>query len=110
MEKGDYSLVRSAMRRAWLRFPARAEALKRARMPYNGDNKRQKWVYQCAECKGLFKGTEIAVDHIVPCGTFLKMEDWQTFGPNLFCSVDNLQILCKDPCHKAKTKAERAKK
>lgn len=108
MEKSDYSLIRSAMRRAWLRFPARAEALRRARRAYTGLNNRQKWEYQCAVCKGWFKATEVAVDHIIPCGTFLKPEDWVTFGPGLFCGVDNLQILCKD-CHKIKTKLERAK-
>ena len=109
MEKSDYSLVRSAMRRAWLRFPARAEALKQARREYTGDNKRQKWVYLCNYCLTYYKGTEVVVDHIRPCGTFLKPEDWVTFGPGLFCGVDNLQILCKG-CHAIKTKEERIKK
>lgn len=52
---------------------------------------------------------EVVVDHIVPCGTFLGPKDFVTFVPNLFCSRDNLQILCKD-CHKIKTLEERKNK
>lgn len=103
-----YGLIRSALRRAWLRFPARIQALQAARYPYVGDNTRQKWCYQCMNCDVRFKLTEVAVDHITPCGTFLKAEDWATFGPNLFCEVDKLQILCKS-CHSEKTKEERKK-
>ena len=49
---------------------------------------------------------EVVVDHILPSGTFLEPKDFMTFVPNLFCSVDHLQVLCKD-CHKIKTREER---
>jgi len=101
-----YSMIRSALRRAWLRFPARSEALKKARRVYNGPNNRQKWEYKCKMCKKWFMQKEVQVDHIKPCGTFKEEKDWATFGPTLFCDTDNLQILCK-PCHVIKGAEDR---
>lgn len=102
-----YTLLRSILRRAWVRFPERAKCLQAARKPYRGDNKRQKWEYECCSCKGAFMQKEVVVDHIIPCGTFLSEKDWSTFGPGLFCKADNLQVLCRN-CHKLKTASERS--
>src|SRR5260221_314461 len=103
-----YTMLRSVLRRAWLRWPARAEALKATRRSYKGDNKRQKWAYKCNTCREWFMQKEVKVDHIIPCGTFLCKEDWLTFAVRLFCEVDGLQILC-DACHSVKTAGERKK-
>ena len=105
-----YALIRSALRRVWLRYPERSKCLLGARRAYKGVNKRQLWEFNCAECGKWCKATDVCVDHIVPCGTFLKVEHWATFGPNLFCDASKLQVLCKEPCHKAKTAEERRKK
>lgn len=103
-----YSLIRSALRRAWVRYPERAKALLKARRASESDNKRLKWEYKCGHCKEWFKQKDVQVDHIIPCGTFLKEEHWATFGPNLFCTSDRLQVLCLN-CHKIKTTEERKK-
>lgn len=105
-----YALIRSALRRVWLRYPERSKCLLGARRAYKGVNKRQLWEFNCAECGKWCKATDVCVDHIVPCGTFLKEEHWATFGPNLFCNASKLQVLCKEPCHKEKTAEERRKK
>ena len=44
----------------------------------------------------------VHVDHIEPVGSY---KDWNTYIEKLFCSEDNLQILCL-ACHKEKTADE----
>jgi hypothetical protein len=90
-------------------MPAKAQAIKRAE-----SEDRNK--YKCNHCKRWCRRKTVQVDHIVPvldpvvgfpqsctfqdkencsgtnnaCG-----EDWTTYVNRLFCSVDNLQVLCK---------------
>jgi hypothetical protein len=82
------------------------KALANAKVPYTGDNKRKKWWYECADCKQLFDGKNVSVDHIEPVGTLLKKSDIADFIEKLFCSSDKLQVLC-DNCHDLKTYMER---
>lgn len=98
--------VSQMLRRAWIRDVERYAALAAACRPYVGPNKRQKKEYQCAVCGQWFIQKLIQVDHIIPVGEFTKDEHWATFGPGLFCSRDNLQIICK-PCHKIKSNKEK---
>lgn len=53
--------------------------------------------------------SDVKVDHIEPVGTLKCLDDVKGFMGSLFCSQDNLQIMCDD-CHKVKTKEERRKK
>lgn len=106
MEANDYTWLRSQLRRISRRWPPVYEALANAKVPYTGDNKRKKWRYECADCKQLFDGKNVSVDHIEPVGTLLKKSDIADFIEKLFCSVDKLQVLC-DNCHDLKTYMER---
>lgn len=106
MEANDYTWLRSQLRRISRRWPPVYEALANAKVPYTGDNKRKKWWYECADCKQLFDGKNVSVDHIEPVGTLLKKSDIADFIEKLFCSVDKLQVLC-DNCHDLKTYMER---
>lgn len=101
-----FGFIRSALRRAWTRYPVRYQAMDKAKQPYTGKDKRTKWVYKCKQCKELFKSTEVQVDHIKPAGTLKDYKDLPSFVQNLFCEADNLQVLCKE-CHKEKTLKER---
>ena len=74
-----------------------------ARRPYVGDNKRQKWEYACWICGGYFKGTEVQVDHIIPCGTLRVWDDLVGFVQRLFCEIEGFRVLCHG-CHKTVTK------
>lgn len=85
-------LIIASLRKIWLYSPERREAKKKA--------KRGK-EYLCACCKKTY--LKVSVDHIDPVGTFTS---WDAFINRLFCSVENLQILCKG-CHDAKTLHER---
>ena len=101
-----YSFIRSALRRAFTRYPVNYQARNAARRAYKGDNPRQKYEYQCAICKGWFPQKETAVDHITPAGSLQRYEDLPGFVERLFCEKEGLQIACK-ACHGEKTKAER---
>lgn len=104
-----WSMIRSALRQKSRWWKPVAEAKLLARRPYKGKNKRQKWEYQCAECKNHFKADEINVDHKVPAGTLTCYADLPGFVERLFCEVDGLQVMCS-PCHDIKTKKEKRKK
>ena len=106
MEANDYTWLRSQLRRISRRWPPVYKALANAKVPYTGDNKRKKWWYECADCKQLFDGKNVSVDHIEPVGTLLKKSDIADFIEKLFCSADKLQVLC-DNCHDLKTYMER---
>lgn len=106
-ESAYLAWIRSALRSKSLRWPPRNAAIERARRPYKGPNKLQKWEVECAICNEWFKLKEICVDHHPkPAGSILSVEDIGAFVNNLYCEVDNLRVLC-DPCHSIHTLAEK---
>ena len=98
------TFIRSAMRKAWMKWPPRFAALQRARRAYSGSNPRQKFEVQCAHCEHWFAQKEISVDHIVPWGSIVGLsldEAWS----RLLVPVSGLQCLCSK-CHDHKTASE----
>lgn len=93
-----WSFIRSALRTAFQKYPVKHHA-KRLAMCVGG--------YQCAKCEGVFKSSEVQVDHIEPCGSLKTYSDLPGFTERMFCEVEGFQVLCKE-CHQAKTNAERA--
>ena len=89
------------------------EALKRAsRREYETKkdgtpSKKYRVYYCCAMCgrKDLSR-KQVEADHVVPIGLQFDLELWIRA---LFCNADGYQILCKDPCHKQKTKTDKKK-
>lgn len=100
-----WSFISSGLRLMWMKYPVKHEALKAARRPFTGKDKRTKWEYSCGKCKKWFKGKDIQVDHINPVGSLRGYEDLPRAVENLFCELDNLQVLCKG-CHSTKTLRE----
>lgn len=101
------SFLRSALRRAWTKFPNKFRAINAARLPQKGLRKgRRVYLYKCNSCKESFTTSQITVDHIEPCGSLRSFDDLPSFAAKLFCPIENLQVLCKK-CHHAKTMAER---
>lgn len=116
------------LRRAFRRSPMYTDALKRAKFHIpvgNYQNGKEKTLvhYQCNECKKFFlnknKDDKVAVDHIKPIVSVedsdVPFEQWLvSYAPSLYCSMDNLQVLCNWPmkedgtrsCHGLKTKLE----
>lgn len=85
--------------KAWMFWPPRLEAKKRAKHPDKSG-----W-YICEMCKG--EREKVEIDHVIPC---VKPADgfttWDEYINSRFVSsADKLQALCRE-CHKAKTKEE----
>jgi 5-methylcytosine-specific restriction endonuclease McrA len=104
------SFIRSALRGAFRKWPPKFDVLKSAAngKSINTATGRLAMHYTCASCKGTFPLKEVQVDHIKPIVDVKKgFVSWDSFINNLYCEANNLQVLCKDPCHKEKTKLER---
>lgn len=108
-EAAFWSWIRSALRKSSRYWKPIAQAKSNAKRKYTGDNKRQKFEYQCNKCKNWFKDKEVQVDHIVPAGRLTCAADLPEFVSKLFCEIDNLQVLCTT-CHTVKTNSERKTK
>lgn len=100
-----WSFIRSGLRSKWSRWPAKYAVLAAAKRPYKGQNKRQKYEFQCAKCKKWYAQKDVSVDHIEPVGSLRSYDDLPDFCRRLFVGVDKLQVLCKKD-HDAKTRAE----
>ena len=103
-ESRYWSFIRSALRQAYSRYPAKFQAKKAAERTVTG--KRHKYEYKCAECSKWFQGKEVQVDHIEPAGSLKSYNDLAGFAERLFCEADGMQVLCKS-CHGVKTAEER---
>ena len=105
-ESAFWSFIRSALRQKSRWWKPITECKMKARSPYKGPNKRQKFEYLCNSCKRWFPDKQINVDHIVGAGSLNCGQDLPGFVDRLFCEQDNLQVLCTT-CHDHKTKLEK---
>lgn len=122
-EAAFFGMMRSALRRVrWApKYKALTNAKKYVTMKHDdgtpvllksGRNKgKPKTValYKCADCGKDFRGKDVEVDHIVPCGSLKCWDDLVGFAKRLYCEIDGFRILCK-PCHLIRTNKERKKK
>jgi 5-methylcytosine-specific restriction endonuclease McrA len=104
-----WSFIRSALRQKSRWWRPITQCKMASRRPYKGTNKRQKFEYQCNQCKNWFPDKETAVDHKIPAGSLNSGDDLKGFVERLFCEQEHLQVLCKT-CHDTKTKLEKLKK
>jgi len=108
-ESAFWSFIRSALRQKSRWWKPITECKKKAKRVYKGSNKRQKFEYKCNVCKNHFSDKETQVDHIIPVGTLKSGKDLELFVENLFCEINNLQVICTT-CHNKKTQSEKIKK
>ena len=91
--------MKNTLRRAFFRYWERTKTIQNARV--------DRGLYKCAECKQISKIKGMRVDHISPVvETAVGFVNWDTYISRLFCSADNLQLLCGS-CHDKKTEQER---
>lgn len=107
-ESAFWSFIRSSLRQRSRFWKPILLAKEKAKRPYQGNNKKQKYEYQCNACKKWYAAKSVQVDHVIPAGNLQSANDLPGFVERLFCEVDNLQVLCTD-CHDAKTKRESIK-
>ena len=110
--KGDLTNVRTGLRDAFKKSDHRKmfvnkHKIKTPKYTVKGNlHKAPDVSYKCNDCEQMLKGAEIKVDHVKPIGTFKEADDIKDFFFKIFCSYDNLQILCDD-CHDHKTVQDR---
>lgn len=106
-----FSKIRSALRKTFRFWKPMKIVLKNAERIYTGNNKLQKFEYQCNECKNWFKASEVEVDHIEEAGSLKTLSDIPGFIERLTKEEPTAyQVLCKEICHKTKTQNYLTKK
>lgn len=104
------SQVRLAIRQVWMRAPNKLAVLEKARTPDMNPTTRTKWLFKCAICEGMFKQSDIEIDHIIGENKFTKPEDFESYWKNVLnVSIDGLQVLCagEGGCHPIKSYQEK---
>lgn len=103
------SFIISLLRAGTRRYPPKYEVLNQAKTvkKVNAETGRIAQHYKCAVCLLDFPQKNVQVDHIVPVVGPEGFTSWDEYIKNMFCSKDNLQVLCKED-HDRKTKLERA--
>ena len=103
------SFITSTIRGGFRRYPPKFQVLKEALWgkKVNPKSGREAAHYTCASCTLEFPAKEVQVDHIAPVvDPVVGFVSWDLFIERLFCSKENLQVLCKE-CHAVKTKEEK---
>jgi 5-methylcytosine-specific restriction endonuclease McrA len=72
---------------------------------FKNGNIRYKTKFKCNICHQLFDAHETNVDHINPVVGIEGFTNWDDYINNMFCEVENMQLLCHS-CHDAKTSIE----
>jgi 5-methylcytosine-specific restriction endonuclease McrA len=108
-ESAFWSFIRSALRQKSRWWKPITIAKHKARRPYKGNNKRQKYEYLCNICKQWFSEKNISIDHKIPAGSLNCAADLPGFVERLFVEEEGLQCIC-NKCHDVKTKSEKSER
>jgi len=103
------NFIISQLRGSFRKYPIKYEVLREAatEKKINPDTGRLAQHYRCNGCKKEFVQSQVQVDHVVPVVKATGFTTWDDYINSLFCSKDNLQVLCLG-CHKIKSKDENA--
>ena len=113
-DKAKIAYAKQSLRRTFRKTRPYNQCLALAKstyFPLNKDgsvSKAYRVEYICAHCGEEFPRKEVAVDHISAVAKSTTMDEWVL---NLYCNVDQLQVLCNigtGSCHKIKTRIDNA--
>jgi len=91
------SIVRSAIRQAWMKSDTKLAYLYMNTVPDMDETTRTKWLFRCEICDKLFKLNEIECDHKIGHSKFTNLDEFRSYFENiLMVGFDGLQILCKN--------------
>lgn len=98
-----HSKIRSALRQVWRWSHARKECLKRSKIAGAS-------AWLCETCGKPSR--DVDVDHVNPVGSTpgargSEGKTWDEFMRKLFCTAEELQVLCKK-CHEKRTSEQRS--
>ena len=96
-EAGFFGMIRSALRRLYIRWRPRGDYLLSVRRAKVGGG-RSKFEYECQVCYNWFIRAHIEVDHIIACGSLRSFDDIGPFVKRLLCEKEGFRALCKG-CH-----------
>ena len=109
MDKKTENRIKRTLRKISRQTPEFQAALKASKVSvgfYKNGKEKTLLHFRCAECKELFRTEkEVDVDHIEEIGRYSDYDSVWDWANTLFCNRSNLQILCREICHKAKTSA-----
>ena len=106
-EKQMCSIIRTSVRKSWMRSPTKLLKLELAKTPDYDDSNRRLWKIQCERCNEWFKLADVEADHKVGEHKLQTLDDVANFTKSILdVTLDELQLFCK-PCHTVKTYAER---
>lgn len=106
-EKALCSAMRSAIRALWMKHDVKLAFLYENTIPDLNPNTKTKWLYKCEYCGGLFKQSDIQVDHRCGEHPLTTLEDILPFAQSILgVTKEDLAITCID-CHAIKTYSER---
>lgn len=98
-------IIKGALRNAWRKANVRKEIMLAALHP-TARGERGGRRYICAKCGENFAYSEVQVDHIEPViPTNREIKDWNEYISRLYCTIEELQVLCKS-CHQEKSNEE----
>lgn len=103
-----HAFIVSVLRTGTRKYPPKYETLNEAKTvkKVNVKTGRIAQHFKCAKCLLDFPQKDVQVDHIKPVVGPKGFTTWDAYIENMFCSKDNLQVLCRDD-HDIKTKQER---
>lgn len=106
-EKALCSAMRSAIRSLWLKHDVKLSFLYENTIPDMNPDTKTKWLYKCEYCGGLFKQSDIQIDHRKGEHPLNTLEDILPFAQSILgVTKEDLAITCID-CHAVKTYSER---
>lgn len=102
------AFIISTLRGGMRRYPNKSKVIKKSSVgkKINKESGRMAEHFECKMCEGHFPRTQIQCDHIYPVvNPKVGFTTWDDYIDRMFCSEDDLQVLCKN-CHTQKTKTE----
>lgn len=107
----ERNLIKGSLRRLFARSDLRRQAIALTVVPGYVDAARPrvtKWS-RCTSCKNMTPTYLMDIDHVIPLVPLESSLEDMTLDElveRLWCPIENLQGLCKKPCHHAKGKIE----
>lgn len=101
------SFIKSALRKASIKWPPRFQVLKDAFVGkmLNKDSGRMAAHYKCARCNNFFPQKKVEVNHKTPVIPLDGFDSWDQTIDRIYCEKEGLEVVCK-PCHKQITSEE----
>lgn len=102
------SFIKSGIRSLTRKWKPMFDALNDAKteIKINPKTGKKAMHYKCAMCSDDHPVKEMAIDHIEPIVPVDHEADWDEMIARALVEKEGFQVLCKEPCHKAKTKEE----